>query len=65
MFALEFLPCQIHQRADSAAECVQLISQGERPEIATAKLYFLEGDLDAADVERIKDYVINPVEARE
>ncbi len=65
VFAVEFLPGQFDQRADSAAECVQLISQGERPEIATAKLYFLEGDLDAADVERIKDYVINPVEARE
>ena len=65
VFAVEFLPGQFDQRADSAAECVQLISQGERPEIATAKLYFLEGDLDAADIERIKDYVINPVEARE
>ena len=65
VFAVEFLPGQFDQRADSASECIQLISQGERPTVASAKLYYLEGTLSSADVEAIKRYVINPVEARE
>ncbi|WP_055426979.1 phosphoribosylformylglycinamidine synthase [Bifidobacterium aesculapii] len=65
VFATEFLPGQFDQRADSAAECIQLISQGERPTVRSAKLYALEGDLTDADVAAIKKYVINPVEARE
>ena len=64
-FAVEYLPGQFDQRADSAAECIQLISQGERPTVRSAKLYALEGDLTDADVDTIKHYVINPVEARE
>ena len=65
VFAVEFLPGQFDQRANSASECIQLISQGERPTVASAKLYYLEGKLTDADVEAIKHYVINPVEARE
>ena len=65
VFAVEFLPGQFDQRADSASECVQLISQGERPAVRSAKVYLLEGDLSEQDVEAIKRYVINPVEARE
>ncbi|MBQ7129342.1 MAG: phosphoribosylformylglycinamidine synthase, partial [Clostridia bacterium] len=65
VFAVEFLPGQFDQRADSASQCIQIISQGERPEIRTAKVYLLEGDLTANDIEAIKKYVINPVEARE
>ncbi len=65
VFAVEFLPGQFDQRADSASECIQLISQGERPVVASAKLYYLQGELSSADVEAIKRYVINPVEARE
>ena len=65
VFATEFLPGQFDQRADSAAECIQLISQGERPTVRSAKLYALEGELTDADVDTIKHYVINPVEARE
>ena len=65
VFAVEFLPGQFDQRANSAGECIQLISQGERPTVASAKLYYLEGKLTEADVEAIKHYVINPVEARE
>ncbi len=65
VFAVEFLPGQFDQRADSAAECVALISQGERPQVRSATLYVLEGALSDADVEAIKHYVINPVEARE
>ncbi len=65
VFAVEYLPGQFDQRADSASECVQLISAGERPDVRSAKVYVLEGELSADDVEAIKHYVINPVEARE
>lgn len=65
VFATEFLPGQFDQRADSASECIQLISQGERPTVRSAKLYALSGELTDADVDAIKHYVINPVEARE
>ena len=64
-FAVEYLPGQFDQRADSASECIQLISQGERPAVRSATAYLLEGDLSAEDVARVKAYVINPVEARE
>ena len=64
-FAVEFLPGQFDQRAESAAECVQLISQGERPTVRSARIYVLTGNLSEADVAAIKNYVINPVEARE
>ena len=65
VFAVEYLPGQFDQRADSASECVQLISQGERPLVRSAKVYVLEGELTDGDVETVKHYVINPVEARE
>ncbi len=65
VFAVEYLPGQYDQRADSAAQCIQIISQGERPTVKTARVYILLGDLSDADVERIKKYVINAVESRE
>ena len=65
MFAVEALPGQFDQRAASASECIQLISQGERPEVRNAKVYILEGSLSSDDIKTIKRYVINPVEARE
>ncbi|CAK7026515.1 MAG: Phosphoribosylformylglycinamidine synthase [Paraeggerthella hongkongensis] len=65
VFAVEYLPGQFDQRADSASECMQLISQGERPDVRSAKVYVLSGDLSNEDVEAIKQYVINPIEARE
>ena len=65
VFAVEYLPGQFDQRADSAAQCIQIISQGERPIIRTAKVYLLGGDLSDAQLAEIKKYVINPVEARE
>ena len=65
VFAVEFLPGQFDQRADSASECIQLISQGERPTVRSAKVYVIEGKLSASDVDAVKHYVINPVEARE
>ena len=64
-FAVEYLPGQFDQRADSAAECIQLISQGERPLVRSARVYLLEGALTDEQVAEIKKYVINPVEARE
>ncbi len=65
VFAVEFLPGQFDQRADSAAQCIQIISQGERPTVKSAKVYALYGKLTEAEIAEIKKYVINPVEARE
>ena len=65
VFAVEYLPGQFDQRADSAAQCVQIVSQGERPMVRTAKVYVLRGDLNGSELETIKNYVINPVESRE
>ncbi len=65
VFAVEYLPGQFDQRADSAAQCIQIISQGERPLIRSAKVYALYGSLTEAEINEIKKYVINPVEARE
>ena len=64
-FAVEYLPGQFDQRADSASECIQLISQGERPLVRSARVYLLEGALSEEQIAEIKKYVINPVEARE
>ncbi|WP_298017664.1 phosphoribosylformylglycinamidine synthase [uncultured Dysosmobacter sp.] len=64
-FAVEYLPGQFDQRADSASQCIQLMTQGDRPAVRTAKVYLLSGELTPAEVDRIKHYVINPVEARE
>ncbi|MBQ0083326.1 MAG: phosphoribosylformylglycinamidine synthase [Clostridiales bacterium] len=63
-FATEYLPGQFDQRADSAAQCIQIISTGERPIIRSAKVYVLYGDLSESDIAEIKKYVVNPVEAR-
>ena len=65
IFAVEYLPGQFDQRADSASECIQLLSQGERPEVRSARVYLINGTLSDADIETVKKYVINPVEARE
>ena len=65
VFAVEYLPGQFDQRADSAAQCIQIISQGERPLIRNARVYVLYGNLSKDDIEKIKKHVINPVESRE
>ncbi len=65
VFAVEYLPGQFDQRADSAAQCIQLFSQGERPTVRTARVYLLYGDLTEEQLGAIKKYVINPVESRE
>ena len=65
VFATEYLPGQFDQRADSAAQCIQLISQGDKPSVASARVYMLYGKMSDSEIERIKKHVINPVEARE
>lgn len=65
VFAVEFLPGQFDQRADSAAQCIQIMAQCERPIVKSAKVYALYGNLNNEDISKVKNYVINPVEARE
>ena len=65
VFAVEYLPGQYDQRADWAAQCVQIINEGQRPNINSAKLYILTGDIDDELFAKIKSYVINPVDSRE
>ena len=64
-FAVEYLPGQFDQRADSAAQCIQIISKEDRPLIRTAKIYVLYGNITEKQFADIKKYVINPVESRE
>ncbi len=65
VFAVEYLPGQFDARADSAAQCIQLISQSERPVVRSAKVYAVYGDVSEGDLAQIKKYVINPVDSRE
>ena len=65
VFATEYLPGQFDQRADSAAQCIQLISQCERPTVRTAKVFMLYGDVTEEELAVIKNFIINPVESRE
>ncbi|MBR6585019.1 MAG: phosphoribosylformylglycinamidine synthase, partial [Firmicutes bacterium] len=65
IFAVEPLPGQFDQRASSAAECIQIISKGERPTVKTAKVYALYGKISEEELAAIKKYVINAVESRE
>ena len=65
LFAIELLPGQYDQRASSAAECIQLLTKKEPPKVRAAKLIVLSGSLSGEDVEKIKKYLINPVEAHE
>ena len=65
MFAVEFLPGQFDQRADSAAQCIQMLCQGDRPLVKYAKIYVLSGNISDADFAKIKHYLINAVESRE
>ncbi len=65
VFAVEYLPGQFDQRADSAAQCIQLVSKGKRPIVASAKVYAVYGAVTDEELAAIKKYVINPVESRE
>ncbi len=64
VFAVEYLPGQFDQRADSAAQCIQILSQGERPTVRTAKVYLLYGTIPDETLAAVQKYVINPVECR-
>ena len=65
VFAVEYLPGQFDQRADSCAQCIALQTQGDKPLVRTARVYQLTGAIDDNTFERIKAYLINPVESRE
>lgn len=65
IIAAEYLPGQFDQRADSCAQCIQIVSQKDRPLVRTAKIYALYGELNEKEIEEIKKYLINPVEMRE
>ena len=65
ILAVEALPGQFDQRADSCAQCIQISTQKDRPVVRSAKVYLLEGEISDADFARIKAYLINPVESRE
>ena len=64
VFAMEYLPGQYDQRADSAAQCVQLLTQGERPQVLTARVVALKGSISDEEFTRIQHYLVNPVESR-
>ncbi|HOB82388.1 MAG TPA: phosphoribosylformylglycinamidine synthase [Peptococcaceae bacterium] len=61
---IEYLPGQYDQRADSAAQCIQILTRGELPLVRTAKLLVLQGELSPEELRRIRDYCINPIETR-
>ncbi len=65
ILAIEYLPGQYDQRADSCAQCIQLLSGTERLEIRVATVIVLEGQISDEDFKRIKSFCINPVESRE
>ncbi|RCW54610.1 MULTISPECIES: phosphoribosylformylglycinamidine synthase [Halanaerobium] len=65
IFAVEYLPGQYDQRADSAEQCIQILNNDEKPIVRVAQIFILTGDLSEEDVEKIKDYYINPVDSRE
>lgn len=65
VIAVEYLPGQFDQRASSAEECLQFIAPDEKPTVKSAVIYILEGELSNEELEKIKDYLINPVESRE
>ena len=65
IFAVEFLPGQFDQRADSAAQCIQMLCKGDRPDVKYAKIYILSGEISDEEFARIKHYLINAVESRE
>jgi phosphoribosylformylglycinamidine synthase len=65
ILAVEPLPGQYDQRSDSCAQCIQLMTQGERPKVAAAHIYVLGGKLTDEEMDKIRGYLINPVDSRE
>lgn len=64
-FRVRLLTGQFDQRADSAEQCIELLTMKERPAVQASTLYILQGKLNAGDLDRVKTYVINPIEACE
>lgn len=64
-FAVEYLPGQFDQKADSASQCLQLLTLGEKPQCKTARVIVLRGDISDSDFEKVKNYCINPVDCME
>lgn len=64
VFAMEYLPGQYDQRGDSAEQCIQLLTQGERCKVLTARVIALKGDITDDELKKVEDYLINPVESR-
>lgn len=64
MFAIEYLPGQFDQRADSCSQCIQILVQGERPTVRNARVYVVKGNIDEKQLDSLKNYLINPVESR-
>jgi len=65
IFAVEYLPGQYDQRADSASQCIQIITQGDKLNVKVAKAIIIKGQISVQEIARIKEYIINPVESRE
>ncbi len=65
IFAVEYLPGQFDQRADSCEQCIQILRQGERCRVKNARVYIVSGALTDEDFDKLKSYIINPVESRE
>ncbi len=65
IFAVEYLPGQFDQRADSCEQCIQILRQGERCRVKNARVYIVSGGLTDEDFDKLKSYIINPVESRE
>ncbi|MDE7226505.1 MAG: phosphoribosylformylglycinamidine synthase, partial [Ruminococcus sp.] len=65
VFAVEYLPGQFDQRADSCEQCIQILRQGERCRVRNARVYIVSGNITDKEFERLKSYIINPVESRE
>lgn len=65
VFAVEYLPGQFDQRADSCEQCIQILTQGERCKVKNARIYIISGKLSESEMARLKGYIINPVESRE
>ena len=65
VFAVEYLPGQFDQRADSCEQCIQILTQKDRCRVRNARVYIIDGNITDAEFERLKSYLINPVESRE
>ncbi|KXZ39125.1 phosphoribosylformylglycinamidine synthase [Alkalithermobacter thermoalcaliphilus JW-YL-7 = DSM 7308] len=64
-FGIQYLPGQYDQRADWASQCIQILTQGKKVTVVTAKIIVLKGKITDSDLEKIKKYCINPIDSKE